>query len=111
MFFNAAPHPTPVKHVIYLIASTLLGIFLSLIVHAISESLYLDWVTNSGRPITWYGGCALHPAIQIGLLVLGAIGGYLIGRLWWRLVYIDRIWAKKIGGQPDNNPPAQSNGR
>ncbi len=97
MFFNAAPNPTPAKHVIYLVASTLLGIFLSLIVHAIAETLYLKWATDAERSIIWYGGCALHPAIQIGLIILGALGGFSIGRLWWRLVYIDRIWAKKIG--------------
>lgn len=104
MFFNLAPHPTPAKHVIYLIASTLLGIMLSLIVHIISETLYLNWAVGAGRHITWFGGCALHPAIQIGLTLLGAAGGFFIGRLWWRLVYIEHIWAEKISGQTKNNP-------
>jgi uncharacterized membrane protein len=91
--------PTPAKRVVYLVASTVLGILLSVIAHVVVEKFYLDWAIRNGKAIVWYsvfdaGQCALHPAIQIGLLVVGALAGLLIGRLWWRLVYIDRIWSK-----------------
>ncbi|MFH1207426.1 MAG: hypothetical protein V1668_02355 [Patescibacteria group bacterium] len=111
MFFNAPPNPTPTKHIIYLVASSLLGIFLSLLIHAVAESLYLNWATDTGHHTVWYGGCALHPIIQIGLLILGAVGGYSIGRLWWRMVYLDRIWTNKIDSQTKNNPPTRSHGQ
>ncbi|EKE20584.1 MAG: hypothetical protein ACD_7C00521G0001 [uncultured bacterium] len=98
MLLNANVNPTKTKHVVYIIVSTLLGILLSLLAHAGIEMLYLNWTERTERVITWYGGCALHPAIQIGLLVLGAVGGFFLGRLWWRLVYIERKWAK--GARP-----------
>lgn len=92
-------NPTPAKKTVYLIAATILGILLSIIAHVIIEKIYLDWAIQNDKTIVWYpvfraGQCALHPAIQIGLLVLGALGGLLIGRLWWRLVYIDRVWSR-----------------
>lgn len=91
---------TPLKRTVYLVAATILGFLLSLIAHAIIEKIYLDWLVNNHKVITWYkvfglGSCALHPAIQIILLLVGAIGGFFLGRLWYRLLYIDKIWIKK----------------
>ncbi|MFZ6036579.1 MAG: hypothetical protein ACOYUK_05590 [Patescibacteria group bacterium] len=96
MFLNAPVNPTPVKRRLYLAVSVLLGLLLSVLLHVVIEQLFLSWTTDAGHAVTWYGGCALHPALQIGLLVLGALGGYGLGRMWWRMVYIDRRWAKGI---------------
>ncbi|MFA6098084.1 MAG: hypothetical protein WCV50_04770 [Patescibacteria group bacterium] len=95
MFFRRPLKATPAKHYTYLIAATILGVFLSLLAHIIIETNYLRWAQDAGRKIVWYGGCSLHPLIQIGLLVVGAAGGFLIGRLWWRWLYIDHRWGKK----------------
>jgi len=94
MFFSAPANPTKFKHAVYLSASTLLGILVSLLVHAGVEAIYLAWAESSGKQVVWYGGCALHPVIQIVFIFLGVIGGFLLGRLWWRLVYIERKWAQ-----------------
>lgn len=96
MLFNAPSNPTTTKHVIYLAASTLLGVLLSIIVHIIAETLYLNWAAAHDKAITWHWHCALHPVMQISLLMLGAVGGFAIGRIWWQWVYIDRRWAKGI---------------
>lgn len=95
MFHSIAPKPTPTKHVIYLFASTGLGVLLGFLAHAGMEIWYLRWADTNGTAITWYNGCALHPAIQIALPVLGALGGFFLGRWWWRMVYIEQRWAKK----------------
>src|SRR3989339_2166218 len=92
--------PPPAKKIIYIAAATLLGVFLSLLLHTLIESLYLDWALQHGATITWYsvfnqGQCALPPSAQYGLLILGAIGGFFLGRLWWRLLYVDKIWQKR----------------
>ena len=97
MFLSAPSNPTPTKHAVYLVATTVLGILLSLIAHAVIETMVLNYAQETGRRITWYGGCALHPAIQIGLLVAGAVGGFFLGRFWWRWVYVDRKWAQGRG--------------
>lgn len=100
MFLSASKiQPTPFKKGVYLVAATILGVLLSLIVHTIIETAYLQWAQDNGKAVHWYtifGGltCSLHPVIQIGLLVLGAAGGYAIGRIWWRYVYVDKTWAK-----------------
>jgi len=100
MFLSASNiNPTLLKKNIYYIAATLLGIMLSLIAHVIIESVYLNWAESSGQAVKWYSlfgnaSCSLHPVFQIALLVIGAIGGYSLGRMWWRLVYIDKVWAK-----------------
>ncbi|HCJ52643.1 MAG: hypothetical protein A2898_01770 [Candidatus Kerfeldbacteria bacterium RIFCSPLOWO2_01_FULL_48_11] len=101
MFLHANLNPTPAKKVVYLCSSVILGILLSLIAHAVVESLYISSALDRNASIIWYtafgglkGACALHPAIQWSLLIGGAVGGYFLGKFWWRLVYIDRRWSK-----------------
>lgn len=92
MFHTKPPTPTTTKHVIYLFAATVLGLLLSFLVHAGIEIAYLRWAEAHAVTIRWYRGCALHPVIQILLPVAGALGGYLLGRWWWRMVYIEQRW-------------------
>ncbi len=96
MFLNAPPKPTKAKHVTYLIATTVLGVMLSIFLHIIIETQYLAWAERTGYAVHWYWGCALHPAIQIILPILGATGGFFLGRFWWKYVYLDRRWAKRM---------------
>jgi len=81
------------KKIIYLGLATILGLLLSFILHAGIESIYLKYAKN----ITWHHGCALPYWLQIGLVLAGLIGGYFLGRFWWRLVYIEnkRLFRKK----------------
>ncbi|MDO8482162.1 MAG: hypothetical protein Q7S75_03745 [bacterium] len=94
MFFNAPGNPSSLKKSVYFISTIILGILLSFLVHAFIEMSYLSWMDGQGRIVTFYGNCALPPALQIGLLALGVIGGFLLGRIWWRKVYVERVWAK-----------------
>ncbi len=101
MFFRAHLNPTPAKRVIYLCSTVVLGILLSILAHVGIESLYLNWAQDKGIGIVWHSAfgltsaaCALHPIIQWGLVALGAVGGYMLGRFWWRMVYIERWWSK-----------------
>ena len=95
MFFNAPVNPSCFKKAVYLFISAVLGILLSFLAHAGIEIAYLNWAQNAGQVVFWYGGCALPLPLQIALLVSGTAGGFLLGRFWWRKVYIERIWAKK----------------
>lgn len=95
MFFNGPGQPTKLKKAIYLITSTILGFFLSLIGHAVIEINYLDWVLSQERIVHFYGGCALPPVLQAALWIIGGVSGFLLGRFWWRKVYIERVWAQK----------------
>jgi hypothetical protein len=95
MIFKAPGQPTKTKKTIYLIASTILGLLLSFIAHILIEINYLKWISNHKLVVSFYNGCALLPAFQIGLFLLGAIGGFFLGRFWWRKIYIERVWEKK----------------
>ena len=79
--------PTRAKYVVYLFLSTGAGILISFWAHSGIEIILLKSAMASGKDVVWYGGCALHPAIQISLLVFGAFGGLSLGRYWWRKVY------------------------
>jgi hypothetical protein len=96
MLFGKPGQPTGIKHIVYLTAATVLGLLLALVAHALIEMDYLARAILNGRTVTFYGGCALAPWLQATLPVIGAAGGFLLGRIWWRYLYVDRIWEKKI---------------
>ena len=94
MFFNKVGKPTKIKRAVYLFSTTILGILLSFIAHAIIEMSYLSWALDQGRFVKLYGQCALHPVIQAGIWLIGAVGGFYLGKYWWRKLYIERVWLK-----------------
>ena len=94
MILKRAGKATKIKKIIYLTASAILGILLSLIFHGLVEMAYLNWAIGKGNEIQFYGGCGLWPGFQIAILAAGAIGGFFLGRLWWRIIYVDRKWEK-----------------
>jgi hypothetical protein len=95
MFFDAPGKPTKLKKNVYLLASIILGLLLSFIVHAVIEINYLNWIAGRGEIATFYGRCALVPWLRNILWICGAVGGYFMGQFWWRKVYVERVWAKR----------------
>jgi len=95
MFINKVGKPTKTKNSIYLMASIVLGLLLSLNLHVLIEVNYLKYLSAQGRIAVFYGGCALPPVVQGILLLLGILGGFFLGRFWWRIIYIERFWEKK----------------
>ena len=95
MFLNIVGKPTKIKKITYLVLSVILGLLLSFDLHALIEIKYLQWAFNQGLVARFYGGCALPPVLQIGLIFFGGIGGFFLGKFWWQKVYIERFWEKK----------------
>ena len=93
MFLRNPGQPTKIKKMAYLATSTILGIFLSFIAHAFIEMAYMRNILDQGKLVQFYGGCALPPVVQISLFAIGVVGGFFLGRFWWRKVYIERVWA------------------
>lgn len=95
MFIKKVGQPSSLKKFIYLLAATILGVLLSLIAHAVIEINYLSWAASHGMVLSFYGACALAPIIQITLWVAGVLGGFFLGRFWYRIIYIERFWEKR----------------
>jgi len=101
MFRTPPPGPQPQwKRPLYLVLTTLLGVMLSYGVHSVLELAYLWNAERNDVLVNWtqhfgVGACALPEWLQYGVLALGLIGGFLIGRIWWRWVYVERKWEKK----------------
>lgn len=87
--------PTRMKQIIYLVDWVILGIFLSFIFHALIEIWYLDWALKQGMFIKFYGNCALPPVLQAGIFIVGVLGGFFLGRFWWRKIYINHAYQKR----------------
>ena len=95
MFLNNPGKPTKSKRTLYLLASIILGLLLSVLAHALIEINYIAWALKHNYIVRFYGSCALPPLLQIMLIVDGVAGGFWLGQIWWKKVYIQRIWSKK----------------
>ena len=109
MFIKTVGEVTRLKHIVYLSAATLLGLLLSFLVHAFIEMEYLSWAAEQGKAVTFYGSCALPTLLQLALWVAGGVGGFYLGRFWWRMVYIDRVWAR-VAKPPISNSSLRETG-
>jgi len=82
------------KKSVYIIITSVLGLLLSFIVHAIIEVKYLDWLETQGLRAHWYGifgkSCALPPLFNYSLFITGVLFGIWLGFIWWDLVYVKR---------------------
>lgn len=94
MFFRPPGEATKIKKIIYLMAATILGLLLSFLIHALIEINYLRWLASQNIIVSLSGGCALALWLNISLWLLGAVGGFFLGRFWWRKLYIERVWVR-----------------
>lgn len=98
MFHTNPPTPTKPKRVVNLIASTVLGLLLSFLVYTIGEIKYLScFFGNNTSSMFWYIGCAVFPGLRTALFIIGAGGGFFLGKFWWQKVYIEQVWWRKSG--------------
>jgi len=94
MFLGAPGSPSRFKKVVYLFVSTILGVLLGLIGYALIEIGYFLWAQRHGCIKSFYEASAFLLLLRLALFVIGAVGGFLLGRFWWRKLYIERVWRK-----------------
>jgi hypothetical protein len=95
MFSKTLGKPTKFKKIIYLLATIILGLLLSVLVHALVEIQYILWALRHSYIVSFYGGCALPPLFRTMLWIDGAVGGFWLGHYWWQKIYVQKLWAKK----------------
>ncbi len=82
------------KKNIYIFLWIILGFLLSMLAHAWAEIWYINNLLSHGSaPVdfsTFGHYCALPFWVQYSLLLVGLIGGFLAGKFFWRVVYIER---------------------
>lgn len=81
-----------IKKTVYIIATMFLGLLLSFLAHAGIEIWYINRVLAQGQPpkaSSLVHNCFLPISFQIILLLAGLIGGYFLGKTWWRIIYVE----------------------
>jgi hypothetical protein len=95
MFLNEPGDPSNSKELAYMLASVILGILLSFIACELLEVSYFNNMPIRGDGAFFNAGYAMLRFFQGIILLIGAIGGFFVGRFWWRKIYIERVWIKK----------------
>ena len=102
MFFHRQKlKATKTKEFTYLLAATFLGVLLSFLVHALIEMPVIWLLTSNFETfslgLTWSQWYTVHTVFGIVLFLVGIIGGFQLGRYWWRILYIEQRYNKKRG--------------
>lgn len=88
------------KRAVYIIAFTFLGVLLQFLIHAGIEIpvifLLLKDFETFGLGLTWDQWVMIHDIGTIVFFAAGAAGGFLLGRYWWRVIYIEKRLRKNI---------------
>ncbi|MEK7630635.1 MAG: hypothetical protein AAB417_01205 [Patescibacteria group bacterium] len=89
-----------IKRMVYLLSASVLGFLLQLITHALIEMWYINLLLNNfarwNFGFSWDQLWQIHHALSTMLVVVGIAGGYMLGVIWWRIIYIEkRYWWRK----------------
>ncbi|MAF20800.1 MAG: hypothetical protein CMI55_03915 [Parcubacteria group bacterium] len=84
------------KRFVYISLCVLLGIIVSIIIHALIEIPVLKFFVNN---LTWPQWYVIHYIGSVILLALGVLAGYFIGKRWWRIVYIEKNYKSRYFGK------------
>ena len=74
----------------YIALTIVLGLILSFLLHAVIEIFYINYFLGKNillKPSALTSKCYLPSALQIFLLLAGFLGGYFLGKFWWKKVY------------------------
>ncbi len=82
------------KKIIYISLFTFLGILVSFIIHAAIEIPVINLLVSDfdkyGLGFTWKEWYLIHHIVSAILLLLGVALGYLQGKHWWKIIYVEK---------------------
>jgi hypothetical protein len=94
--YIAPGKPDNLKKIIYLLASAFLGILVSFICYAWIEIRTIQSMYHRGNLAYFQSSREIFQTLEYIFLSLGALGGFVAGNFFWRKIYIEKTWMKKI---------------
>lgn len=89
------------KKIFYIALFMVLGIILSFIVHAVVEIVMITLLEKEFETfnlgLSWVEWYLVHDIGAVVLFILGVSLGYIQGKHWWRVIYIEKRYPKKLG--------------
>ena len=87
-----------IKKIIYILCFIVLGVLVSFLVHAAIEIPIINLLVSDfdryGLGLSWAQWQMIHDVGTVVLLILGMIVGYMQGRYWWQMIYVQKKFRK-----------------
>ncbi len=87
------------KRVIYVTAFTILGVLFQFLIHGLVETWYVNLLVKDyaayGLGLSWNDWYLIHDIIAIVLALTGLVAGPIMGRYWWKQIYVLKRWSWK----------------
>lgn len=82
----------------YILSFTFLGVLLNFLIHAILELIIIKLLVidfdKYGLGLTWQQWFTIHYNGTIILLIAGIFFGFWQGKMWWRILYVEKRFNK-----------------
>jgi hypothetical protein len=86
------------KRYLYYACFALLGLLIATLVHAGLEILALKIITNDmatyNDGYVWQHWNLVHGSLSLVLWLLGTFGGFVLGKHFWQVLYIEQRYGK-----------------
>ncbi|MEK7151043.1 MAG: hypothetical protein AAB783_02490 [Patescibacteria group bacterium] len=88
------------KRKFYLFCTSILGVLLATIIHALIEGWYITLLISDfdiySLGLSWPEWFVVHNIVAGTFWFFGVLGGYWLGVRWWQIVYIEhRHWLRR----------------
>lgn len=87
-----------IKKIIYILCFIVLGVLVSFLVHAAIEIPIINFLVSDfdrySLGLSWAQWQMVHDVGTVVLLILGIIVGYIQGKYWWQVIYVQKKFRK-----------------
>jgi len=94
VFINPSLKTSKLKRGVYLIASAIFGILINYFALFAIQIFILQWMLHSDKNVIWYSGYPPTLILLISFFLIGATWGFMAGRYWWKIIYIEHKYKK-----------------
>lgn len=94
MFIAPSLKPSKSKRTVYLVAASILGLQINYFILVGIQVVILQWLLHSEKNILWYIGYPPFIILLCAFLLSGILWGFMAGRYWWRIIYIEHRFRK-----------------
>lgn len=87
------------KKTVYIVSFITLGILIQFLLHALIEVWYIGLLVRDfatfGFGLSWDAWFMIHALLTALFFGAGAVCGFLAGKKWWHIIYIEQRYKNK----------------
>lgn len=88
------------KKKVYIILFVIAGLLGQFLLHTMIEVAYIDILeidfAKYSLGMSWTQLMTIHHVLTVVLAILGLAAGYVLGKYWWQVLYVEKKYKKDL---------------